>query len=358
MDFKDKLYRLAGNIQEQMPHINNEEATKMVCVVEFLKVLGYNTSNLAEVQPEFIADIGEKKGEKVDYAIMKEGKPVMLIEVKMINRNLDTVDDSQLRRYYQDTEAQFGVLTNGLEYRFYAGMEKENVMDKTPFFDFDIRSISDDVISFIKNKLTKEGFDEDELERKAVTLKYSRALKHYYINQINDPTDDFVKLCVKDGHVYEGQMRSSKIEEFKPLVKNALKELVNDMINERLESAKIPDTNDEVLDEASEDNVDEDNGIETTPDEWEGYHIVRAIVASVISPDRVFIRDVKSYCGILLDDTNRRPICRLHFNNVNNYRLELFDREKQEKIDILSVNDIYKYADRLRSTVNIYDSAE
>lgn len=46
----------------------------------FISALGYDVFNPTEVIPEFTADVGTKKGEKVDYAIKKDDKIIILIE--------------------------------------------------------------------------------------------------------------------------------------------------------------------------------------------------------------------------------------------------------------------------------------
>ena len=95
----------------------------------------------------------------------------------------------------------------------------------------------------------------------------------------------------------------------------------------------------------------DDDGIETT-------QIVKAILRKDVDASRVVLRDVKSYCGILLDDNNRKPICRLRFNRSQKY-LGLMDKEKnEERIAIEKMDDIYDYADKLREIVAYYDSDE
>jgi hypothetical protein len=92
---------------------------------------------LGSLIPEFTADIGKKKNEKVDYAIVVDGKPIILIEAKNHTESLDR-HKTQLERYFTVTDSKFGVLTNGIEYRFYSDLEKENVMDNSPFFTINL----------------------------------------------------------------------------------------------------------------------------------------------------------------------------------------------------------------------------
>lgn len=94
----------------------------------------------------------------------------------------------------------------------------------------------------------------------------------------------------------------------------------------------------------------------TTTDEMQAYYVVKAVLYETIDAKRVVLRDVRSYCGVLLDDNNRKPICRLYFNSSQK-ALGLFDNEqrKETKLPISGIDGIYQYADRLRSTVEMYE---
>jgi len=88
MDFIDEIKTLAARMPETLKFIQTEEATKTALIMPFVRALGYNTEDPREVVPEFIADAGDKKGEKVDYAIMKDGQPVIIIECKSAETKL------------------------------------------------------------------------------------------------------------------------------------------------------------------------------------------------------------------------------------------------------------------------------
>ena len=91
--------------------------------------------------------------------------------------------------------------------------------------------------------------------------------------------------------------------------------------------------------------------------EIEGFHIIKSILREVVDLGRVFARDGVTYFSVLLDDNNRKPICRLHFNGVRKKYIGLFDVEKnEEKIHIASLNDIYGYSDRIKAPIENYDS--
>ena len=94
--------------------------------------------------------------------------------------------------------------------------------------------------------------------------------------------------------------------------------------------------------------------ITTSPEEIEGFHMVRAILHDVVAPRRVTMRDAQSYCAILLDDNNRKPICRLRFNNTAKLILGLFNGKDEERISLTDIDDIYNYGDKLKATVLPY----
>ena len=132
MDFKDSILQLSKRVTSLKESIQTEEATKNAFIMPFIQVLGYDVFNPLEVVPEMDCDITKKKGEKIDYAIMKDGSPIMLIECKHWKQDLN-LHDNQLKRYYVASKAKFGVLTNGIVYRFYTDLIKENIMDDVPY---------------------------------------------------------------------------------------------------------------------------------------------------------------------------------------------------------------------------------
>ena len=119
MDFIDQIRAFAATVPEKTQYVRTEEATKTALILPFFRALGYDTTDPREVVPEFTADFGTKKSQRVDYAIMKDGKPVMLVECKVAGANLDEEHASQLFQYFAATDARFGVLTNGTVYRFF-----------------------------------------------------------------------------------------------------------------------------------------------------------------------------------------------------------------------------------------------
>ncbi|WP_028579408.1 type I restriction endonuclease [Desulfogranum japonicum] len=355
MDFVDQLQALANRMEKQLCNISTEEATKNAFVMPFIQALGYDVFDPSEVVPELTADVGSKKGEKVDYAICIDGKPSMLFECKSCNANLDEVHAAQLRRYFHVTEARIGVLTNGRLYYFFSDLEEANIMDQKPFMEIDILNLDPQLLPELK-KLTKSSFELDKMLTTANELKYVRAIKNILAEEMSEPTVEFVRFCVSQ--VYSGMKTQQVLDQFTVIVKKAFKQFVNDQVNDRLKSALGGNSKEEssVSDEAEDDNTEDTrNGIVTTEEELEGFYVVRAILREVVEIERIFHRDTKRYFGIILDDSNRKPICRLHLNTAQKY-IGLFDDEKNEtRHPIESLDDLYKFADEIKSRIVFYN---
>lgn len=351
MDLIDKIKQIAAKLPDQREHLVTEEATKNALVMPFINALGYNVFDPTEVVPEFTADVGTKRGEKVDYVLMRDGAPSVLIECKPAGQSLDDSHMSQLYRYFSVTPARFGVLTNGIAYRFYSDLEEPNKMDSRPFLEFAIDDVSDKTVEEIK-KFTKSSFDLEEIISTASDLKYTRGICRALGEEWTNPSEQFVRLLA--GRVYPGRMTQQTRAQFTSIVRRAFHDFVNQRINERLQSAI------DRSDEASPAEADEEelgvatSDVVTTDQEMEGFHIVRAIVAAEADVDRVFMRDTQSYCGILLDDNNRKPICRLDFDGKKKF-LVTFDEKKQAtRHAISSPSEVYRFREEILVAVRAY----
>ncbi|TRX71497.1 type I restriction endonuclease [Carboxylicivirga sp. M1479] len=340
MEFINSLKNFAERVATLKPNLETEEATKNGLIMPFIQLLGYDVFNPMEVIPEYVADIGTKKGEKVDYAILQDNEPIMIIECKHWKENLD-VHNSQLHRYFHASKARFGVLTNGAEYRFYTDLEEANKMDAEPFLTVDFENFKEHDVNEVK-KFHKSNFDVDKIIDTASELKYSSAIKEILEKELNEPSEEFVKYFGRQ--IYNGKITAKVLEQLTGIVKKATNQSIKEIVNDRLHSA-LKKEEEAVVEEVVEE-VD-DNRIETTEEEIEGYHIVRSIVRTKIEPERIVHRDTQSYFGILIDDNNRKPICRLHLNGSKKY-LGLFDdNKKEEKILIEKLDDIYNYEEKL-----------
>lgn len=357
MEFEDRLASLATKVRNQAKAIGTEEATKNAFVMPFIStILGYDVFDPLEVVPEFTADVGTKKGEKVDYAIVRDGEVQILIECKASLGQLKIEHASQLFRYFSVTNARLAVLTNGVVWQFYTDLDAPNRMDSKPFLVLDLLDIDETLIPEIQ-KLSKDSFDLDSIINAAEELKYVGALKREIAKQFREPSDEWIKFFT--ARVYDGSFTQKVREQFTTLVAKASKQFLTESVNDRLKSAlgvtTMPVAQAAVVSEpVVADDLDRDTEIETTLEELEGYQIVKAIACGEVKPQRITQRDAKSYFAVLLDDNNRKPIARLHFNGKQKY-LGLLDEEKVETRHSLdSLEEIYQHAEGIRDAVRRY----
>ena len=349
MDFKDQIAQLATRVDKMKDQIKTEEATKNALVMPFIQILGYDVFNPFEVNPEFIADLGIKKGEKVDYAIMKDGEPIIIVECKHHTEKLDP-HNSQLFRYFHVCKAKFGLLTNGLTYRFYTDLNDANKMDEKPFFEFNITEIKDAQLEELK-KFHKSYFDIENISNTASDLKYTNELKALITSELRNPSTVFVKHFANQ--VYQGKLTEKILVQFTELVKRSSNLVLNDAITDRLKTAlgkeeanstetEVKVTHDPVM--ATE------TGVVTTEEEIEGFFIVKSILREIIDPKRIVHRDALSYFAILLDDNNRKTICRLYLG-TKKYFVVLDENKKEVKHEISNIDEIYDHDELLKSVI-------
>ena len=357
MEFVERLNAMSAKVNQLASTIQTEEATKTAFVMPFIHtVLGYDVFDPSEVVPEYVCDIGTKKGEKIDYAILKNGQIQILIETKKIGEPLNINHASQLFRYFHVTTARISILTNGRFYRFFTDLDAPNKMDEKPFLEIDLLDIDEHVIPELQ-KLTKSAFDVESIINAAGELKYVGQIKREMASQFTQPDDDFVRFFA--ARIYEGVITQKVREQFSLLTKKAASQFLNDQINDRLKSAisgvPLPTPAELIVSESQLGTSDApEDRVLTTMEELEGFHIIKAIVRTVIDSKRIAHRDTQSYFGILLDDNNRKPIARLHFNRTQKY-LGVFDKEKNEtRHPISSLDEIYEFSDSLKETIIFY----
>lgn len=355
MDITARVRDLAEKAEQQVPRIQTEEATKLALINPFIReVLGYDTTDLSEVVPEYTADVGVKKGEKVDYAILRDGVPLILIEAKKAGSHLHEEEPSQLYRYFTTTSsAQFGIYTDGVKYLFYSDLEKVNIMDQRPFLILDLLDPDpasvEEVARFVKSE-----FNPDEIRASATDLKYARAIKSELQQEVTNPSEEFVKFLMS--RVYSGVKTKPKVDQFTAIIRRAARQLIRDELRGTLNTAlaqEDPTAEVDPSDATSTPGAPEDDII-TTEAELNGLYAVKAILHDSVEPHRVTLRDSKRACTIMLDENQRKPICRFWFDRKQKY-LGVFDENKKEtRLPIDSVDEIFAHADALRETAARY----
>lgn len=374
MDFVDEVRSLAAKTSGLLNHIKTEAATRTALVEPFIRALGYDTSDPTEVVPEFGADLdvpGVPKNKKIDYGILKEGKPIILIECKC---HTDKLIDGykQLFHYGVATDTRIGVLTNGVIYRFYADLDKPGKLDEAPFLELDMLNLQEPLVEELK-KLTKPALSVSEMLTAASELKYVGGILKILSEQTDENKIDenfakyfFQQLC--PDRAFAGSVKP----QWRAFTHRALNQFVTEEIKRRLGvsngggSPRIPSTTDPDGTERIEDG-DKTPPVEpsiekqiiTTPEEMEGFYIVKSILRGVVEPSRIGHKDVQNYFSVLFDSKVSKPICRFYFNNPKNMRLGLFtssdDGKQEEKVSITGLDEIYQHADTFKAIVAYYN---
>jgi len=362
MTFIEKLNDMSSRVSSLKSSTTNEESTKTALIMPFIaNVLGYDIFNPNEFVPEYTADVGIKKGEKVDYAILKDNKLQMIIECKSSTEKLSEKHINQLHRYFSATETRLAILTNGVQYKLFSDIENKNIMDTHPFLEFDITNLDDTIIDDIE-RITKEKFNLDNIINNAGELKYINQIIKKLNDNFNTPTEDFVKFIMTD--IYTSIKTQKAIEQFSDITKKATDMFITNKISERLnvalgtsnividEDKQVIENNTDSLDDTTK--TDRDSRIITTEEELEGYYIVKSILRKHIDIDRICYRDTITYFSILLDNNNRKPICRLYFNTSNKY-IEIIDKERNSnKYPINNLDDIFTFENELIENMKQY----
>ncbi len=351
MDFIDELKQFSKRVENMKDTIQTEEATKTAILMPFFQLMGFDVFNPNEFVPEFIADVGIKKGEKVDYAILKDGKPVILVEAKSVNEPLEN-HDSQLYRYFGTTKARFAILTNGILYKFYTDLDEPNKMDSSPFMTINILDIKDAQVAELK-KFHKSNFNLDDVISAASELKYSNAIKKKFGADLASPSDEFVRFFV--GTIYSGRATAQVVEKFRPIVKKALNQYISEIMNDKIKSVLAANENEDSPSEPPTPDMEiidvKKPKIITTNEELEAYFIVKTLLKDIVPVEDITIKDTESYLNILYKNNVRKWICRLTLTETQKNMVYLDDSKKIQRIQLENIYDIEKYADILKNVL-------
>lgn len=366
MDFKDSILQLAERIEKQKDAIQTEEATKNAFIMPMIAALGYDIFNPFEVVPEMDCDL-TKKGDKIDYAIMKDDLPILLVECKHCKQNLD-LHNTQLAKYYAASNARFGVLTNGIEYRFYTDLKKQNIMDENPFLVVNLLDLSDADIEQLK-KFHKSYYNENDILSTAQELQITTQIKEILIKNFQSPGDEFTRYFVRC--INDWKSTSKQIEQYRPIVKKTIAAVINDIISDRLNTAINNGQTENVSPEpvnppvnAGEDtgeklpdgivHMDKESGVLTTQEEIDAYNIVRSILREHIDVAHITYKDYKSYFVVNLDNSEWWWICRIFIGARSKWiGIPSAGYKNNEQIQIDSIDDIFKYADKLKQGLDV-----
>ena len=350
MAFVDEVRTRASRFKQRLEHLETEEATKSALILPFLEMLGYHIFDPTEVVPEFNAEITGKRGDKVDYALMLNGKPAVLIEAKKYGTRLEDAETSQLLRYFTATEARFGILTDGMTYQFFADLDQPNKMDTTPFLVFSMFNFTDAQVEGLE-RFHKDCFDQNAIVEAATGLKYTAEIKRVFDEEIDSPSQEMVNMIIRK--VYpDGRISQLLRRQFQTLAPSAFSEAINERVDSILKNAlgrqKVQEPS------AGEAPAQAPQEEEQTPEfvsaELDALNIIKAIVRDVVDVRRVGLRPQAGYCSVLLDNNRRRNVCRLRLR-TGSWRLSLDDGGSDDRIPLDDLDDLFGYADGLRANV-------
>ena len=240
------------------------------------------------------------------------------------------------------------ILTNGIIYRFYTDIDERNKMDKEPFLEFNILKIKDGHIQELK-KFKKDLFDINTLLDTAGLLKYEKQFKSLFAQQLQEPTDDFVKIFISS--VYSGQKNQSVLDRFRPKIKKSLNDYINETLNEKimlaLENSDIP------KEESTDDTAYTKSAV--SDDELEAFFIVKTILRDSVDMEDLYKKKTESYFAVLYQNNVRKWICRFVFSDAQKTLFLPQENKRQtDKYIIQNITDIMDYKNNIIAILSRY----
>ena len=281
MTFIEQIRNFSARIERLQDSIHTEEATKTAIVMPFFSMLGYDVFDPNEFAPEFTADVGIKKGEKVDYAILFDGKPTILVEVKNINKKLNK-HASQLFRYFGTSTAKIAILTNGVIYKFYTDLDDANKMDEKPFLEINLLNLNENQIPELE-KFIKSNFSIDEISSTASDLKYANLFKDILEQELDSPSDEFLKFFLSK--TYNGRQHKGVLDRFRGVLKTSLNSYVSELLSDQVKISNLSSTLDILNDYKAKHT--EDNTASVSDNVREMIDNVIDGISTIESPDAV-----------------------------------------------------------------------
>lgn len=342
MELVDRFKALGQKAQKIGATLGTEEATKTALIMPFIQLLGYDVFDPSEVIPEYQAQAGVKKDQRVDYAICKNGEPIILIEAKAFGSTLDKEQLDQLKRYFPFVKsARVGILTDGNRYRFFSDLEADNVMDDSPYMELALDSLEEDTLSKLLF-LAKDKYNADSMVRQAEQLKYTKQFKSILTQQFEAPEEDFFLFFARK--VWTGRITENVKDKLTPLLKESFRQWTEERINDRLRKAIEGDGKQEAEELPAIGDAD------PAPNELDilGLNIVKAILAGTCDTSRLSLRANKSYCALVLDENIRKTLVRFYFQNPERLRMDLYGHMRVDPpFPIPSVESIYEHRDQI-----------
>lgn len=311
MNLFDSVAKIKDIATHAIQAITNEEATKTALILPMISALGYDIFNPYELIPEMDCDLS-RSGDKVDYAISINGAVRIIIECKHHTANL-SVHAPQLMKYYAASEAKCGILTNGIEYWFYSDTVKQNIMDKEPFFKFNVLEMGNDLVEEL-HMFTKERFSEESIQHYIRETELRDKIIKSYRSNVTKMSDAFIHMILDSAHV--------------------------DKSNENIILCR------EIL--ASE------TGFETAEqiisDDLSLVEVARQLLQDIAEPSKIFSVKYKEHETIFLDNQSKW-LCRAY---TGKGMIIFPPASESSTMDYSKASDLNKYKEHLLSAANRY----
>ncbi len=244
-DLHSKLTAIAERLPTIRSVCTNEESTKLFLVLPVLNALGYDVTDPTVVQPEYAADFRDGLTDRVDYAILREGVPVIAVECKKVGADLAS-NRGQLRAYFTALQSvRLGILTNGLRFEFFVDVENANIMDDEPFVTLDMetvpqRGIPTDVLEAL-GMLTRTGFQPAAMSELAEMRLVYKRLRTTLMYEVREPSLELCRTILRRAGMEN--VHKAKIESvYSSMVRHAFEEAFVIPVLELLRASPNGDT--------------------------------------------------------------------------------------------------------------------
>lgn len=329
MTLADALNDIRARIEKFGDDLDNEEITKDVLIRPMIQALGYDSSDPTQIKAEFSVTLPKGGRGRADYVIFHNGQPAIVMECKALGVPLDQKIQQQMLQYARALGVFAGIVTDGDTYLCFANVDDEVTIDSRYYYDLTLSDPQDDDEQALV-PLTKARFFRKQLHEQVAALMSVLDQEDLFNKVLNDPA------------LFEEILRLGGIE---------------DATARNRESVALADSLQQIVLRAVENVAKgdvESPAVVTTDDEFDAYLLCKGMLHGVIDPDRVHFRDSKTYASVLIDDNNRKPVCRFHFNGRLKH-VGTFDADKQEtRHAIEDIDDLLKFARAIRSTARRY----